>query len=83
MIKMKKQTFVLTIIGVILATLLAACGGYYVFTGAKDVVLVQASDYEELQDMSERYGKLYAMQNTITGEISLGDRRGCPDGRHV
>lgn len=65
MIKMKKQTFVLTIIGVILATLLAACGGYYVFTGAKDVVLVQASDYEELQDMSERYGKLYAMQNTI------------------
>lgn len=65
MIKMKKRTFALTVIGVVLAALLAACGGLYVFTGVKDVHLVPGDDYKVLMDMSDRYGKLYQMQNTI------------------
>lgn len=69
MIKMKKRAFILTLAGVILATLLAGLGGFYIFTQVKDVKIIRADTYDTLSDISEKYGKLYTMQKTIEDQF--------------
>lgn len=65
MIKMKKNRFVLLIISVVVATLVAAGGGLYLFAGANNLTLVSKSDYETAIEIGNKYAKLEMLQNTI------------------
>lgn len=65
MIKMKKSKFIAFIAMVVAATLLAAAGGYFVFTGVSDVSMVSAEKQTEMADIEAKYGKLYKPQNMV------------------
>lgn len=65
MIKMKKRRFVLLIIGVVLATLLAAAAGFFAVSQATGILLISQEDYDTLNDIGARYSKLYSMQKAI------------------
>lgn len=69
MIKMKKRVFATIIICVIFASMAASALGFYVFTGATDMKLMKVKDYETMEDMASRYGKLYKMQNTVNEQF--------------
>ena len=72
MIKMKKRRFVLLIVGVVIAALLFGFAGLNLFASAKDMVLVKRSDYETLNQIGDKYSKLYSLQKSID-EKSLWD----------
>ena len=65
MIKMKKRRFILLIIGVVLATLLAAAVGFFAVSQATGILLISQEDYDTLNDIGARYSKLYSMQKAI------------------
>ncbi len=65
MIKMKKSRFILLIIGVVLATLLAASAGFFAVSRAAGICLVSQEDYDTLNEIGSRYSKLYSMQKAI------------------
>jgi len=65
MIKMKKRAFVLALVSAALAAVLATCGVLYFFSDAVGVKLVESGSYEKMEDMSEKYNKLYNLQNMI------------------
>ena len=52
------------IVGVILATLLAAGTGFFLYTGVSGTRLISKADYEQALELSERYAKLYQLQTT-------------------
>lgn len=72
MIKMKKRRFVLLIVGVVIAALLFGFVGLNLFASANDMVLIKRSDYETLNQIGDKYSKLYSLQKTIN-EKSLWD----------
>ncbi len=65
MIKMKKRAFVLTLVSVVLAAALATCGVLYFCSDAVGLKLVESDNYEKMEDISEKYNKLYNLQNII------------------
>lgn len=65
MIKIKKNRLVLIIIGVILATLLTTAGVFYLYSNLADVTFIKKSTYEEMKLISDKYQKLYKIQNTL------------------
>ncbi|MGF6375804.1 carboxyl-terminal processing protease [Clostridiales Family XIII bacterium PM5-7] len=65
MIKMRKGKFATLIICTVLATLLAVAGLVIVLSKTNSIVLVNQSDYDTMTEITEKYGKLYSMQNTI------------------
>lgn len=72
MIKMKKRRFVLLIVGVVIATLLFGFVGLNLFANAKDIIWVERPKYETLNEIGNKYAKLYSLQKTID-EKSLWD----------
>ena len=62
---MKKKRFVLLIVGVVLSTILVVGGGFYLYAGANDLVLVSKTEYEQGVELTEKYGKLYQLQKTV------------------
>ena len=69
MIKIKKRQFAAVILCTVLVTLLLTAGGFYLLTSAAGVKLVQGKDYNMLTDMSQKYSKLYTLQNTINDKF--------------
>lgn len=65
MIKMKKRRFILLMVGVVIASMLAVTAGFVVVSQATDMVLISKEDYDTLNDIGSRYGKLYSMQKAI------------------
>lgn len=65
MIKMKKRAFVTLLIGVILVSLLAGATGFFLWADVKDLKLMKAENFDTMQEITQRYGKLYTLQNTI------------------
>lgn len=65
MIKIRKNKLILVIIGVVIATLLITAGGLYIYSDVADVTFVKKSTYKEMKIISDKYGKLYQIQNTI------------------
>ncbi|MGC2872425.1 S41 family peptidase [Ihubacter sp. rT4E-8] len=65
MIKMRKRRFILLICGVVIATLLVASVGFFAVTQAKDMIFISKEDYNVLNEVGNRYGKLYSIQKTV------------------
>ncbi len=69
MIKMKRKKFILLIVSVVIATLFLASAAFFILSGAKGFVLVGKSDFDTMSEISERYAKLYAMQETVNDQF--------------
>lgn len=65
MIKMKKRAFITLLISVILVSFLAGAAGIFLWADLKDLKLMKAENFDTMQAITERYGKLYTLQNTI------------------
>ncbi|MFR7989236.1 MAG: S41 family peptidase [Anaerovoracaceae bacterium] len=69
MIKMKRKKFILLIVSVVIATLFLASAAFFILSGAKGFVLVGKSDFDTMSEISERYAKLYAMQEMVNDQF--------------
>ncbi len=69
MIKIQRKKFILLILGVVVATLLAVSAVFFAVTGACGLVLVGQDDYETMSEISEKYVKLYHLQKTVNEQF--------------
>lgn len=65
MIKMKKKKFVILIVSVVLATLMAAGGVFFLVAGMADLTLVSKTEYETAKEIGKKYEKLYQLQSMV------------------
>lgn len=65
MIRIKKNRFILTLVGVAVATFLLVGAALFGLMEAGGMVLVSKDDYQKAAEMVDRYEKLYLIQKSI------------------
>lgn len=69
MIKIRKKRFVIILICTALISVLLAGGVLMALTEFGNVSVVKKSEYEQYRNISERYSKLYSIQNVIDNQF--------------
>ena len=69
MIKMQKKQFAALLIAVVAVSSLLTFGGLYLYADSADRTVVSKDKYEQMEKISDRYAKLYIIQERINSDF--------------